>query len=228
MLGLASATTSRVHVETFAVGPLGCNCSLVADLEAKRAIVIDPGGSYDQIHARLQALGVAVDAIVHTHTHFDHVGSTAELQRATGAAASIHEADRALYELLPVQAEVFRMRAPVAADMDGRLVDGLAIRAGGLEIGVLHTPGHTPGSCSFVLRSDGKTHLFAGDTLFRGSVGRTDLWGGDAGAIIESIRSKLLTMPDDTHVVTGHGASTTIADDRARNPFLRGSVRITS
>jgi glyoxylase-like metal-dependent hydrolase (beta-lactamase superfamily II) len=228
MLGLASATTWRVHVETFAVGPLGCNCSIVADLEAKRAIVIDPGGSYDQIHARLQALGVGVDAIVHTHTHFDHVGSTAELQRATGSVASIHAADRALYELLPLQAEIFRMRAPVAADMDDGLVDGRAIRAGALELGVLHTPGHTPGSCSFVVRSDGKTHLFAGDTLFRGSVGRTDLWGGDSDAIIQSIRSKLLTLPDDTHVVTGHGSSTTIADERARNPFLRGSVRITS
>ncbi len=228
MLGFASATTGRVHVETFAVGPLGCNCSIVADLEAKRAIVIDPGGSYDQIHARLQALGVEVDAIVHTHTHFDHVGSTAELQRATGSVASIHEADRALYELLPLQAEIFRMRAPVAADMDGGLIDGRAIRAGALELGVLHTPGHTPGSCSFVVRCDGKTHLFAGDTLFRGSVGRTDLWGGDSGTLIQSIRSKLLTLPDDTHVVTGHGDSTTIADERARNPFLRGSVRVTS
>jgi hydroxyacylglutathione hydrolase len=217
-----------VHVETFAVGPLGCNCSIVADLEAKRAIVVDPGGSYGQIQSRLQALGVEVEAIVHTHTHFDHVGATAELQRATGSIASIHQADRMLYELLPVQAELFGMRAPVAADVDDGLVDGRAIRAGSLELGVLHTPGHTPGSCSFIVREGGRTHLFAGDTLFRGSIGRTDLWGGDSSAILSSIRSKLLTLPDDTHVVTGHGSATTIGDERARNPYLRGGVKITS
>jgi hydroxyacylglutathione hydrolase len=210
-----------VHVETLAVGPLGCNCSILADLEARRAIVIDPGGSYEEIRARLEALGVKVDAIVHTHTHFDHVGCTAELQRATGSTASIHEADRFLYDLLPVQAELFGLRAPVRADMDEALVDGCAVRAGAIDLGVLHTPGHTPGSCSFVARDGGSTHLFAGDTLFRSSIGRTDLWGGDHHAILASIRSKLLTLPDDTRVITGHGAPTTIGDERARNPFLR-------
>ena len=217
-----------MHVETFAVGPLGCNCSILADLDAKRAIVVDPGGSYERIQSRLQALGVAVDAIVHTHTHFDHVGCTAELQRATGSAASIHEADRPLYDMLPVQAELFGMRTPVAADVDGGLVDGRVIRAGALELGILHTPGHTPGSCCFVARDMHTTHLFAGDTLFRGSVGRTDLWGGDSSTILRSIRSKLLTLEDDTHVVTGHGVATTIGDERARNPFLQAGVRITS
>jgi glyoxylase-like metal-dependent hydrolase (beta-lactamase superfamily II) len=211
-----------VHVETLAVGPLGCNCSILADLEAKRAIVIDPGGSYEEIRARLEALGVTVDAIVHTHTHFDHVGCTAELQRATGSTASIHGADRFLYDLLPVQAELFGLRAPVRADIDEALVDGRGIRAGSIDLGVLHTPGHTPGSCSFLARSAaGGTHLFAGDTLFRGSIGRTDLWGGDHDAILRSIRSKLLTLPDDTRVITGHGSPTTIGDERARNPFLR-------
>jgi glyoxylase-like metal-dependent hydrolase (beta-lactamase superfamily II) len=210
-----------VHVETLAVGPLGCNCSIVADLEAKRAIVVDPGGSYDAIRARLTALGVEVGAIVHTHTHFDHVGCTAELQRAFGAAASIHEADRPLYDALPLQAEFFGVRAPVAADVDGDLVDGRTVCAGDLELAVIHTPGHTPGSCSFLLRDSGKTHLFAGDTLFRRSIGRTDLWGGDSHAILRSIRSKLLTLPDDTRVVTGHGDDTSIGEERARNPFLR-------
>ena len=224
----AGATHSAVHVETFAVGPLGCNCSIIADLAAKRAIVVDPGGSYERIKSRLQALGVAVDAIVHTHTHFDHVGCTAELQRATGSVASIHEADRLLYEMLPVQAELFGMRAPVAADVDGGLVDGRVISAGAVELGILHTPGHTPGSCCFVARDAQSKHLFAGDTLFRGSVGRTDLWGGDSSAILRSIRSKLLTLVDDTQVVTGHGVATTIGDERARNPFLQAGARITS
>jgi glyoxylase-like metal-dependent hydrolase (beta-lactamase superfamily II) len=212
-----------VHIETHAVGPLQCNCSILADLTTGRAIVIDPGGSYETISRRLKDLGVRVEAIVHTHTHLDHVGCTAELQRASGAAASIHEADRMLYDLLPVQAELFGMRAPNRADVDGTLTDGLALTAGCIELGVLHTPGHTPGSCCFLVRDGSVTRLFAGDTLFRESIGRTDLWGGDQGSILRSIRSKLLALPDDTHVVTGHGSPTTIGHERMRNPFLRGT-----
>jgi glyoxylase-like metal-dependent hydrolase (beta-lactamase superfamily II) len=211
-----------VHVETLSVGPLGCNCSIVADLQSKRAIVIDPGGDFDEIDRRLRALGVTVDAIVHTHTHVDHVGATAELQRKTGAAASIHEGDRFLYDLLPIQAALIGTDVPVVADVDGALADGRTLRAGGLELAVLHTPGHTPGSCCFVATAGGATRVFAGDTLFRGSIGRTDLWGGDSDAILRSIHQKLLTMPDDTVVVTGHGGSTTIGGERASNPFLHG------
>jgi glyoxylase-like metal-dependent hydrolase (beta-lactamase superfamily II) len=213
-----------VHVETLAVGPLGCNCSIVADLQAKRAIVIDPGGDFEELDRRLRALGVTVDAIVHTHTHVDHVGATAELQRKTGAAASIHEGDRFLYDLLPIQAALLGTDVPVIADVDGALADGRTLRAGAVELAVLHTPGHTPGSCCFIASSatgGGATRVFAGDTLFRGSIGRTDLWGGDGDAILRSIHQKLLTMPDDTVVVTGHGGSTTIGGERASNPFLR-------
>jgi glyoxylase-like metal-dependent hydrolase (beta-lactamase superfamily II) len=211
-----------LHVETLAVGPLGCNCSIVADKEAKRAIVVDPGGHYAHIRARLESLGVTVAAIVHTHTHIDHVGCTAELQRDSGAAASIHEGDRFLYDLLPVQAQMLGTELPVVADMDGGLVDGKSLRAGAIEMAVVHTPGHTPGSCCFVVNDGARTRVFAGDTLFRGSIGRTDLWGGDQGAILRSIQSKLLSLPDDAVVVAGHGPSTTIGDERARNPFLRG------
>jgi glyoxylase-like metal-dependent hydrolase (beta-lactamase superfamily II) len=210
-----------LHVETLSVGPLGCNCSIVADLDSKRAIVVDPGGDLEAIEERLRGRGLGVDAIVHTHTHLDHVGCTAELQRATGAVASIHEADRFLYALLPVQAALIGTGIPEKADMDSALVDGRTVRAGGLELAVLHTPGHTPGSCSFVLTHEGKTHLFAGDTLFRGSIGRTDLWGGDHDTILRSIHSRLLTLPDDARVVTGHGPDTTIGEERAKNPFLR-------
>lgn len=210
-----------LHVETLSVGPLGCNCSIVADLGAKRALVVDPGGDFDAIRAKLDALGLSVESIVHTHTHIDHVGCTAELQRASGAAASIHEADRFLYELLPVQAQLLRTELPVVADMDGALVDGATIRVGALEVAVLHTPGHTPGSCCFVVKDAERTRVFAGDTLFRGSIGRTDLWGGDHDAILGSIRSKLLSLPDDALVVTGHGPTTTIGAERAHNPFLR-------
>jgi glyoxylase-like metal-dependent hydrolase (beta-lactamase superfamily II) len=210
-----------VHVETLTVGPLGCNCSIVADLEAKQAIVVDPGGDFDDIRARLDVLGVKVSAIVHTHTHFDHVGCTADLQRLSGAAASIHEGDRFLYDALAEQAALFRIAAPEAADMDDGLVDGRVLRAGAIEMGVLHTPGHTPGSCSFVVSSPGGTLVVAGDTLFRGSIGRTDLWGGDHDAILRSIRGKLLSLPDDAVVITGHGPATTVGHERAHNPFLR-------
>jgi hydroxyacylglutathione hydrolase len=210
-----------VHVETLTVGPLGCNCSIIADLEQKRAIVVDPGGHYERVKARLDALGVRVEAIVHTHTHLDHVGCTAELQRTSGATASIHEGDRFLYRLLPVQAALLGTSIPKSAEMDGGLVDGTSVRAGSLELGVLHTPGHTPGSCCFVVTSGGRTQVFAGDTLFRGSIGRTDLWGGDPDAILRSIEGKLLTLPDDAVVVSGHGPATTIGEERAKNPFLR-------
>jgi glyoxylase-like metal-dependent hydrolase (beta-lactamase superfamily II) len=210
-----------VHVETLAVGPLGCNCSLVADLHAREAIVVDPGGNLEEIRERLAAHRLKVTGIVHTHTHIDHVGCTAELQRATGAAASIHEGDRFLYDMLAVQAALIGTPLPEKADMDGGLVDGHTLRAGSLEMAVLHTPGHTPGSCSFLVQKSGKAQLFAGDTLFRGSIGRTDLWGGDSEEILRSIRGKLLTLPEDTVVVTGHGPSTTIGHERVRNPFLR-------
>jgi glyoxylase-like metal-dependent hydrolase (beta-lactamase superfamily II) len=212
-----------VHVETLAVGPLGCNCSILADVEAGRAIVVDPGGDLEKIRGRLDALGVKVEAILHTHTHFDHVGCTADLQRASGAPASIHQGDRFLYDILPLQAGMFGFEVPAAADMDDGLVDGRTLHAGSLEVAVLHTPGHTPGSCSFVASQGGETVVVAGDTLFRGNIGRTDLWGGDHVAILKSIRSKLLSLPDDARVVTGHGASTTIGHERAHNRFLRGA-----
>ena len=207
-------------VESFAVGPLGCNCSIVFDEGTKKAIVVDPGGDFEAIHARLEAKGLSVVSIVHTHTHIDHVGATAPLQRATGAAASIHEADRFLYDLLPVQAAMLGCALPEKTELDGSLVDGMAIHAGGLEMGVLHTPGHTPGSVSFVVRDGGSTHVFTGDTLFRRGIGRTDLWGGDSSLIARSLKEKLMTLPDEALVVPGHGAGTTIGEERRLNPFL--------
>jgi glyoxylase-like metal-dependent hydrolase (beta-lactamase superfamily II) len=192
----------------------------VADLEAKKAIVVDPGGDLPKIRARLEALGVVVTGIVHTHTHIDHVGETAGLQRFTGATAMIHEADRFLYDLLPVQAAMLGCALPEKADVQGSLRDGLSLQAGAVEFGVLHTPGHTPGSCCFVCHDGTTSHLFAGDTLFRRGIGRTDLWGGDSNLIVESIQQKLLTLPEETVVVAGHGPNTTIGEERRLNPFV--------
>ena len=214
--------SSIMFVETFQVAPLGCNCTIVADLEAKQALVVDPGGDFDAIRARLAKHGLSVRAIVHTHTHFDHVGATADLQRLSNAPARIHEADLTLYNLLPVQAEMFGCRAPVAAELDTFLVDDEVISAGSISLRVLHTPGHSPGSCCFqVWDPTASPILFAGDTLFRRSIGRTDLWGGDHGTILRSIQGKLFSLPEDMKVVCGHGADTTIGYEKRLNPYLR-------
>lgn len=209
-----------MHIETFAVGALGCNCSILADLEQKRAIVIDPGGDYPEIKRRLDALGVSVEHIVHTHTHIDHVGATAPLQRSTGAAASIHEADRFLYDLLPVQASMLGIPEPERATLDGDLVDGTTRKAGDLELAVLHTPGHTPGSVCFCVKSGNDSVVFTGDTLFKRGIGRTDLWGGDSALIEKSLRERLLSLDDGTRVIAGHGPNSIIGEERTKNPFL--------
>jgi glyoxylase-like metal-dependent hydrolase (beta-lactamase superfamily II) len=211
-------------LETFPSGPLGCNCSILVDEPTKRAIVVDPGGDFERIDARLSALGVTVDAIVHTHTHIDHVGATAAVQRKTNARACIHEQDRFLYDLLPVQAAMLGIPLPESVEMEGSLSDGATVRAADTELGVLHTPGHTPGSVTFVVKTTDATHVFSGDTLFRRGIGRTDLWGGDSALIMRSLREKILALPDDAIVVPGHGPTTTIGDERTKNPFLvRGS-----
>ena len=186
----------------------------------KRAIVVDPGGDFDLIEEKLGALGATVDAIVHTHTHIDHVGATAAVQRKSNARACIHEADRFLYELLPVQAAMLGVPLPETVEMEGSLKDGATLSAGSVELGVLHTPGHTPGSVTFVVKTQDGTRVFSGDTLFRRGIGRTDLWGGDSGLIMKSLREKILTLPDDAVVVPGHGPETTIGEERAKNPFL--------
>lgn len=209
-----------MHLETFPAGPLGCNCSLLVDAVTRRAIVVDPGGNLDEIQARLGKLGASVEAIVHTHTHVDHVGATAGVQRAWGARACIHEADRFLYDLLPVQAAMIGVPLPERADMEGSLHDGGTLRAGAIELCILHTPGHTPGSVTFVVKDEAGTRVFSGDTLFRRGIGRTDLWGGDHPTILRSLREKLFALPDDAIVVPGHGPETTIGEERASNPFL--------
>jgi hydroxyacylglutathione hydrolase len=213
-------------VETFPVRPLGCNCSILGDEISKEAIVIDPGGDLDRIQERIAKHGWKVKAIVHTHTHIDHVGATAGLQRATHASAKIHEADNFLYSILPVQAQLLRLGAtPEMCELEW-LKDGDALSIGGATLHVIHTPGHTPGSCCFELRGDGAQAgddhrvLFAGDTLFQGGVGRTDLWGGDSGQLVKSIQGRLFALPDPTRVVTGHGGDTTIGDEKRGNPFV--------
>jgi glyoxylase-like metal-dependent hydrolase (beta-lactamase superfamily II) len=210
-----------VLIDHFPVGPLGCNCSIVADDVAKQAIVIDPGGDFDVIRRRLDAHGLTVTAIVHTHTHIDHVGATAPLQAHCGVDAHIHEADRFLYDMLPIQAQMLGIPLPETCVMQGNLRDDFSLRTGELELCVLHTPGHTPGSVCFTASHGNERWAFTGDTLFQRSIGRTDLWGGDSDVIMRSLKQRIVPLPDETTVVPGHGPLTTIGDEKRLNPFLR-------
>jgi len=213
-------------IETIPVGPFQCNCSILGDLETATAIVIDPGDEAERIGRVLSAKGLTVTRIVHTHAHLDHIGGSAEFQRLCGGTAHLHEGDQWLYENLDKQAKMLGMRATEQVALDSPLEEGDRFELGSYQLEVLHTPGHTPGSCSFLIEQDGQQLLFAGDTLFRGGIGRTDLWGGDSEQILTSLRGKLMALHDDTDVITGHGPATTIGEERRTNPFITGQYRI--
>ena len=206
-------------IETFTVGVLRCNCTIVGDEQSREAIVIDPGDDPDLIVSRLNFHKLSLKEIVCTHTHIDHVGAIFELQQKAGVRAAIHKADLFLFDQLDVQAQWLGMPAPRRGTIDEYLIDGNAVACAGVELGVIHTPGHTPGSTCFLLQGDRNT-LFAGDTLFQNGVGRTDLWGGSAPQILSSIKNKLMTLDEDTLVIAGHGPATTVGRERRSNPFL--------
>ena len=207
-------------IETFPVGPLQCNCTILGDPETGEAIVIDPGDEAPKVLKRLAAHGLKPKAILITHTHLDHVGGNQEVKFATRAKLMLHEEDVPLYDNLKIQSQMIGLPTPVRADVDDYIHQGDSIAFGnkGDKVEVLHTPGHTPGSCSFFVPS--QNLLIAGDTLFAGSVGRTDLWGGNFDLEIKSIKDKLLPLPGGTRVIAGHGPDTTILDERESNPFL--------
>jgi len=183
-------------------------------------MVIDPGGYPDRIVAMLIERGLTLKQIVCTHTHIDHVGATFDLQQRTGTPAAIHRADMFLFEHLDVQAQWLHLENPKKGSIDSFLNDGQAVACSGVEMGVIHTPGQTPGSTSFLLIGDRRI-LFAGDTLFLNGIGRTDLWGGSQTEILSSIENRLMTLDDETIVIAGHGQPTTIGHERRHNPYLR-------
>jgi len=207
-------------IETFPVGWLQCNCTILGDEQTREAIVIDPGDDPQEILARLEKHGLTPKQILCTHTHIDHVGAIYELQERAGTPASIHKADLFLFEKLDVQAQWIGIPMPKRGAIEHFVEDGGAVACHGVEVGVIHTPGHTPGSASFHLAGD-RNILFTGDTLFAQSIGRTDLWGGSHPQIIASIQKKLMTFDDDTLVISGHGQRTTIGQERRYNPFLK-------
>ncbi len=225
--------------EILPVGMLQCNCHIVGDPQNREAIVIDPGDDAARILEAIDRNHLKVTAIVVTHTHLDHVIGLRRVHAATGAPVYVHADDLALYRMLDVQAAWLGWKTPEEAKIDQLVREGDMIRWGSYEAQILHTPGHTPGSICLYMPSDmpatptqagaeksaklGTGMLFAGDTLFAGSIGRTDLWGGSFEGIIHSLKGKLLYLPDSTIVFPGHGDATTIGKEPATNPFLIGN-----
>jgi glyoxylase-like metal-dependent hydrolase (beta-lactamase superfamily II) len=231
-------TAQLIH-EVIPVGMLQCNCSILGDPVTREGIVVDPGDDTDRILAILRRHDLKIRAIISTHTHIDHVGGLAALHRATGAPVLIHEADLELYRHLDIQAQWLGVPTPAKTAIEDFVKEGDTLRWGGFVASVLHTPGHTPGSISLVVKAGialpggerkagafqentgAESRLLSGDTLFRESIGRTDLWGGSYPQILDSIREKLLVLPDEVAVYPGHGEITTIGFERAHNPFLQ-------
>ncbi|WP_419806806.1 MBL fold metallo-hydrolase [Terriglobus sp.] len=204
--------------ETFPVGPLQWNCTVLGDPATLEGMVVDPGGDLTRIVAVLARHALHLKTIVVTHAHLDHIAGAAALRALTGAPVLYHQADLALVGVMDQQAAWMGVATPEVRPPDTSAEAGLVLRLGLEELHVLHTPGHTPGSiCLHAPQAD---LLLAGDTLFRGGIGRTDLWGGDASQILRSIQGELLHLPEGTLVVPGHGLSTTIAAERDHNPFL--------
>ena len=211
-------------LETFPVGPLHCNCTILGDEVTHEAVVVDPGDNIPEILSRLQKHGLTLRQIIVTHAHIDHVGGAALLRKSTGAPVLMNQQDLGLLGMMEMQAGWLGVPTPQVAPPDASAEDGLTIGLATLPAQVLHTPGHTPGSICLLFPDH---HLLlAGDTLFAGSIGWTDLPGGDGQQILRSLRERLLVLPDSTHVVPGHGPETTIGEERQSNPFLQPKFRM--
>ena len=201
---------------TFPAGPLQCNCTILANLSSKEAIVVDPGGDADKIFALTNEMGVKIVEILHTHAHLDHILASGRLKELSGAPLRLHQDDKVLWDNLESQCMMFNIPFQPTPPPDSYLEHEEDIRC--IDGHCLHTPGHTPGSMSFHFPKNNL--LIAGDTLFRGSIGRTDLWGGDSQKIVTSIK-ELYKLDEATTVITGHGPETTLAFEMRNNPFVK-------
>ena len=202
--------------DTLPTGPLEVNCYIVGCEKTNKAAVIDPGGNVDQILERIKQHNLEVELIIDTHGHFDHVGGNGKLLAATGAELIIHRADRPLLERAAEHAAAYGLQAEPSPPPTRELLGGEALQLGELTLQVIHTPGHSPGGVCILVEG----HLLVGDTLFAGSIGRTDLPGGNHQLLISNIVEKLLPLPEDTKVCPGHGPMTTIGAEKRYNPFL--------
>jgi hydroxyacylglutathione hydrolase len=220
----AFADNEFMILEIFPVGPLQCNCTIVGDEATREAMVIDPGDNIPDILLRLAKHGFTLKQIVVTHAHIDHVGGAVQLKKATGAPILLNQADLPLLKIMDIQAGWLGIATPQVAPPDVSAEEGMVVGIANHSAHVLATPGHTPGS--ICLHFVPEKLLIAGDTLFAGSIGRTDLPGGDSRKILRSIHDRLLTLPDETQVIPGHGQTTTIGEERESNPFLQAGVRL--
>ena len=211
-------------LETFPVGPLHCNCTILGDELTHEAVVVDPGDNLPEILFRLQKHGLTLRQIVVTHAHIDHVGGAALLKKVTGAPVFLNKHDPELLGAMEMQAGWLGVPTPEVAPPDASADDRTKIGLAALPAEVIHTPGHTQGSICLLF--PGQNLLLAGDTLFAGSIGRTDLPGGDGRQILRSLRERLLVLPDTTRVLPGHGPETTIGEERQSNPFLQPGIRM--
>src|ERR1700677_59568 len=211
-------------LETFPVGPLHCNCTILGDELTHEAVVVDPGDNVPEILSRLQKHGLTLRQIVVTHAHIDHVGGAALLKKVTGAPVFLNKHDLELLGAMEMQAGWLGVPTPEVAPPDASADDRTKIGLAALPAEVIHTPGHTQGSICLLF--PGQNLLLAGDTLFAGSIGRTDLPGGDGRQILRSLRERLLVLPDTTRVLPGHGPETTIGEERQSNPFLQPGIRM--
>ena len=198
------------------VGPLQVNCFILADEKTKEAVIIDPGDDAQELLKIIKDKGLKVKYLLITHGHFDHVGANKALKEATGAELLIHEGDAQIMASASMHSRAFGMNAVASPHADRYVKHGEVITAGEISLKVLHTPGHSPGGISLLEQG----MVFTGDALFAGSIGRTDLPGGDLNTLLRSIKTNLMTLPDETKVFCGHGPATTIGDERRENPFL--------
>jgi glyoxylase-like metal-dependent hydrolase (beta-lactamase superfamily II) len=213
---------SDLEVVALPNGQFAENCYLVADRRTREAVIIDPGEEPALFLAELDSHAWALRAIWLTHAHIDHIIGVGAVHAQTGAPIHLHPLDRPIYDALPEYGAWVGMRLDPPPPPDRELRPGQVLRVGGFEFSVRFTPGHSPGSVSFV----GQGMVFGGDVLFNGSVGRTDLPGGDAGTLMATIQSEFLSLPDSTVVHSGHGPDTTIGIERLTNPFLTGAYRL--
>jgi glyoxylase-like metal-dependent hydrolase (beta-lactamase superfamily II) len=204
--------------ETFPVGPLQANCTILGDEETHEAVVVDPGEDAGKIFQLLGKLGLTLKQILATHAHLDHIGGAFQLKKLSGAPVYLNENDLPLLATIGDQARWLGMREPETSSPDGNLTEGQIVGLEHFPAKVLLTPGHTQGSISLYLES--AQLVIAGDTLFAGSIGRTDLPGGDFDQIIHSIQTQLFVLPDETRVITGHGPATSIGRERSSNPYV--------
>jgi len=212
-------TVPELIVETLAVGHIQCNCTILGDPVSRKAIVVDPGGDAEMLIARLVELDLQVERIIHTHAHLDHFLASGKMKEATGAKLALHRDDLFLWDMLEEQCRMFGIPFEKPPPPDQWLEHEEEIDVKGVQGKALHTPGHTPGSMCFLFEK--QKLLIAGDTLFQGSIGRTDLWGGDYQQIEKSIQEKLYTLDEETSVITGHGESTSIGYEMRSNSFVR-------